>query len=79
MPLAPVSRASKITFVNCSIEVSQEIIEDAGNDSPEEVEPQYDCGKSVTLRYIHILIHKHQISNTIIWVKTTVIAGETKH
>ena len=34
------------TIILCSIEVSQEMTEDA---SPEEVEPQYDCGKSVCI------------------------------
>ena len=35
-----------ISLFWCSIEVSQELTEDV---SPEEVEPQYDCGKSVCI------------------------------
>ena len=29
--------------------MSQEITEDTSDGSPEEVEPQYDCGKSVSV------------------------------
>ena len=42
----PPSQHLKVQSFLCSIEVSQEITEDA---SPEEVEPQYDCGKSVCI------------------------------
>ena len=42
----PSSNCLKVQSFLCSIEVSQEITEDA---SPEEVEPQYDCGKSVCI------------------------------